>query len=390
VENQAFGYEVLYAKAVYGHEEIQAVLKVLENNPLCDGPATDAFEKRVASLFGKKYGIFVNSGSSALEITMKFLNFPDATEVITPACTFGTSYRSIRSAGYYPRLIDVEIGTYVPTVKAVEKAINKNTRAILIPHLIGSMPDLSGLKRLCKKYNLVYIEDSADQIGGKFNGLPTGFYSDVTIASFYASHHITAGGIGGMICTNKENWLSDLKSYRDWGRKTDGDRYIPFHGLYYDSKFIHHVNTGNYKCNEMCAAFGLVQLDKIKNFDDKRHDVFEKVYSIFAKYEDLFYLPTKTPTADFTWMSFPLTIKSKIDRHEFVKYLEKNKVQTRPLFCGNILYHPIAVGHTEKPEDFPNSCYIFANSLLLGCHHGMTNEEIEYLENVVNKYIKSI
>jgi CDP-6-deoxy-D-xylo-4-hexulose-3-dehydrase len=392
VRTDLFDYNVLYAKAVYGKDEIDAVINSLENNPLCDGSATDSFEKAIATLFGKKYGVFVNSASNGLEIVMRSLNLPEFAEVITPACTFGTSYRSIGAAGYRPRLVDVEIGTYIPTVKAIEAAITPNTKAILIPHLIGSIPDLVELQSLCRKHNLIFIEDSADQIGGKFNGLPTGCYSHVTVGSFYASHHITAGGIGGMVCVDDKDWAYNLRSYRDWGRKSvsdkDEDRYTILHGVKYDKKFIHYVNTGNYKCNEMCAAFGLAQLKKIDEFTSRRRSVFAKLYDFFAQYDDLFYLPRITPGADFTWMSFPLTIKSRLDRHEFVIWLENHKIQTRPLFCGNILYHPIAEGHDENPLDFPNSCYIFANSLLLGCHHGMTDEEIDYLCKTINEFIK--
>src|SRR3989344_3557931 len=139
MKKEGASLRVSYAGTVYGKKEIAAVVRVL-NNPfrISAGDAVHAFEEKVAKLFGKKFGVMVNSGSSANLVSLDALNLPKGSEVITPALTFSTTLAPLLQLGLKPVFVDVEPGTYVVDVGQVERKITKKTRALMIPSLIGN------------------------------------------------------------------------------------------------------------------------------------------------------------------------------------------------------------------------------------------------------------
>ena len=177
----------------YGEEEIQAVIESLRDGWLAGfGPRTVEFEEKIAETFGKKYGVFVNSGSSACLLALAALDLPKGSKVITPALTFSTTLAPILQLGYEPIFIDSNIKSYVPDVEDILDAVTDEVRAIMVPNLIGNKPDWSLLKaglELIGRNDIFIIEDSADTVTYTKD-------SDVSTTSFYASHVITAGGMG--------------------------------------------------------------------------------------------------------------------------------------------------------------------------------------------------
>jgi CDP-6-deoxy-D-xylo-4-hexulose-3-dehydrase len=198
--------KISYGKNVYGKEEINAVLNKLKKTTQM-GDAVARFEHKIAKLFSKRYGLMVNSGSSALMLATNVLNFKKGDEIITPCLNFGTAVSSIILSGATPILVDVDANTLQIDVNKIQKKITKKTKGIIVPNLIGNVPDWKKIKILAKKYKLKIIEDSADTLGAKINNKPTGIYSDISITSFYGSHIISCAGNGGMFLTN------DKKTY---------------------------------------------------------------------------------------------------------------------------------------------------------------------------------
>ena len=192
---------ISYAKTVYGQEEIDAVVKCL-NESTQMGNYARKFEAEIAELFDKKECLYVNSGSSALFIGIEAFDFPNESEVITPALTFGTSVGCLIKNNLVPVFVDVEPLTYCIDVNEIEKAINNNTVAILAPNLMGNLCDWPEIRKIADKYNLVVIEDSADTLGATINGKSSGAYSDMSITSFYGSHIINCAGNGGALLLN--------------------------------------------------------------------------------------------------------------------------------------------------------------------------------------------
>ena len=391
---------VLYTKAVYGKQEIQAVLKALNEGWLGAGKYTAEFEKKVARIFGKKYGLFVNSGTSANFFAMELANLPPESEVITQACTFPATLAPIVQKGHIPVFIDSKVGTYNIDVNKLESAISGRTKAIFISHAVGNVNDMVKISRLCKKYNLIFIEDACDTIGCKFNGKPTGVYSDITTTSFYAAHNITAGGGGGMVMVNDPLLHQEAKSLNDWGRSLPGTEdkditarlasTIGVGNIDYDAKMTYTRPTFNFKGVEMQSAFGLIQLKRLNKFNTRRSKNFKILYTFFSKYPDHFIVPEIHPAAETYLLAFPLTInpKSSIVRKDLLTYLESNKIQTRTLFAGNILHHPAYQNIKCRIHGtLKNADLIARNSFLIGCHHGLTDKMVDYMKKVFGNYL---
>ena len=172
--------KITYGKTVYDNKEIKAVLRTLKKSTQM-GESVNRFEKKISSLFGKKYGLMVNSGSSALILALNAMNFKSGSEIITPCLNFGTAVSSIMLSNLKPILIDCEIDTLQVDVKQIEKKITKKTKAILVPNLIGGIPDWEKIRKIANKHYLMVIEDSADTLGSTIKNKPTGLYSDILI-----------------------------------------------------------------------------------------------------------------------------------------------------------------------------------------------------------------
>jgi CDP-4-dehydro-6-deoxyglucose reductase, E1 len=389
--------KVLYAQAVYNSREKQAVSKSLNNSWLVGGPLVARFENKIAKQFGNKFGIAVNSGSSANLIAISSLRLPEHSEIITPACTFSTTASAITLNGHIPVFIDCEIGRYTINENDVEKAISLKTKAILVPQLIGGICDMVKLRKICNKHKLYLINDSCDTIGATLLGKRLGVYSDISTTSFYGSHIITAMGTGGMILTDNKEFRQIAVNMRDWGRIGDDreafDKRFNFtiDNIPYDSKFLYSEFGYNFKMSEASAAFGLEQLNKLPKFTKTRKKVFIQLYEYFSEYQEFFYLPTLMEGAKTNWLAFPLTIKKKapFSRYELLKHLEESGIQTRVLFSGNISRHPAYKKIKFRTfGNLKNSDQIMAAGFLIGCHQGMTKKHVDYIKKTAEKFLK--
>jgi len=362
------------------------------------GDNVKLFEKKVSNLFGKELGIMVNSGSSANLLAMELLDCPKNSEVITPILTFATTLSPILKKELTPVFVDVEPETYIVNIDEIEQAITSKTKALMIPSLLGNVPDLRRLRKIADENNLIFIEDSADTLGATFDNIPTGKFSDISTTSFYGSHIITAAGEGGMICCNNQKWEKRCKILRGWGRTSAlnesekiEDRFgIKLNDIPYDSKFIFEEMGYNFLPTEISAAFGLVQLKKLKRFTTIRQTNFNSLYEFFSKIK-FFKLPRQLSEVKTSWLAFPLTISENapFTRLEIVKYLEMNGIQTRPIFTGNVLKQPAfsKINYKNLGKDYEIANYIMENSFLIGCNHGLTEKHIEKIKNTFTAFL---
>ena len=372
---------VLYAQCVYGKEEKQAVLKSLENTFLSVGKNSAEFEKKVAKLFGKKYGVFVNSGSSANLLVSQVI--PPG-EVITPALTFATTLTPLLQTGHKPVFIDSEVNTFLPTVEAIEAKITPQTVAIMIPDLLGNRMDSARLRAICDAKGILYIQDSCDTLVKQRSG------GHFVTTSFYGSHIITAMGGGGMVMSDFKFEIDRIRTMRDWGRGVDvseviKDRYkYDIDGIPYDGKFVYTERGFNMRPIDAQAAFGLVQLKRLPKFIKVRKQNFKELYSFFKQFP-YFNLPVSQFNPN--WLAFPLTLKNApFTRFELVDWFESHNIQTRPIFSGNITRHPAFKGEGE----FPNADYVMEHGILLGIHQGMDKKQLNYVKDTFNRFVRSI
>jgi CDP-6-deoxy-D-xylo-4-hexulose-3-dehydrase len=402
--------KISYGKNVYDNEEIKAVLNQLKKSTQM-GKSVDIFENKIAKLFSKKYGLMVNSGSSALTLATNVLNFKKGDEIITPCLNFGTAVSSIIYSGATPIFADSEVDTLQIDIDEFKKKITKKTKGIIIPNLIGNIPDWKKIKQISDKFKLKIIEDSADTLGASIDNKPTGIFSDISITSFYGSHILSCAGNGGMFMTNDKKLFERAKVLRSWGRMstlTTGTSIktqikdsedinkrlnIKLDGFDYDKKFVFSEVGYNFEPSEIGASFGLVQLKKFVKFNKLRNRNFTSHLNFFKRKQKYFITPKIKTNVKTNFLAYPVIIKKnrKFNRKELQIFLEKNNIQTRPIFSGNILRHP-AFKHLKSSKNnissFKNSDYIMQHGLLIGCHQGLKTENIKYIHNSILNFLK--
>ena len=383
---------VPYARSVHGEEELEAVCRVIRSTTQM-GAHTRKFEERVAKLFGKRHGIAVNSGTSALLIAVELLDLPPGSEVITPALTFATTVGALVKRGLVPAFVDSLEGTYNIDPAQIEEMITPRTRAMLVPNLVGGLPDWDALAEIARRHDLALIEDSADTIGATLRGEPTGTRSTVSTSSFYGSHIMNCAGNGGILCVDDPALAERAMLLRSWGRRSSlisddasalEERFnAELEGIPYDAKFVFDEIGYNVEPSELGSAFGLVQLDRLEENIALRIQHFQSQYDFFAKYEEWFVLPRPLPEARSAWLAFPLTIRESapFSRRELQLFLERRNIQTRPILAGNILRQPgfRQIERRARPEGYPEADRVTRGGILLACHHGLDAEMLQHV-----------
>lgn len=386
---------------IHGEEEINAVNKVLRTSTQM-GVNTRNFESEIAKLFGHKYGIGTNSGSSSLLLAMEAFDLPEGSEVITPVLTFATTIGCIVKNNLIPVFIDSEsCNRFIIDVDKIEEQITPKTKAMCIPDLMGNMPNWKKISDLAKKYNLLILEDSADILGGEYDGKPTGNYSDISITSFYGMHMINCAGNGGMITTSNQKFYEKCMLLRSWGRSSSlfkdsesiENRFnVYLDNIRYDAKFIFEKVGYMMEPSELGSAFGLEQLKKLQSTLNKRDLVAKKHLNFFSKYKDWFHLPEMSGNCKSYWFAFPLIVKPKapFDRTEMQIFLENRNIQTRVIFTGNAVRQPAFknIKKVVSKDGYPIADEIMKNGILLACHHGLSDEMLDHLYTSLEEFLQ--
>ena len=392
---------VPYGLSVHGNEEIQAVTKVLKSSTQM-GKNVSTFEKKISKLFQKQYGLMVNSGSSALLLAMETLDFPPGSEIITPALTFSTTVGYIVRNNWIPVFVDVEEGTYCINESKIKNLITKKTKAIVAPHLMGNIVNWKKISPFLKKRGIVIVEDSADTLGATYKNQSTGKYADISITSFYGSHIINCAGNGGMVCFNDKSKYTKAKLLRSWGRssslfdekseKIENRFNIKLDGIRYDKKFVFEKIGHNLEPSELGAAFGLVQLKKLKQNLIIRERNFNLHSKFLKKYKKYFILPKQLPGSRSGWLAYPITIAddAPFSRTQMQIFLEKKNIQTRVVFTGNILRQPgfRKIKCKKDKNGYPEADKVMRNGILLACHHGLTKQMIRHIHKSIDEFVE--
>lgn len=393
-------YRVLYARARYGQREQERVNDVLDNpTSLIRGEYTREFESRVAERFGKEHGVMVNSGSSANLLALELLDLPPGSEVITPMLTFSTTVAPLLQLDLVPRFVDVRRSDFQIDVERVEQAITPDTEAILVPSLIGLVPNYETLSEIAAEHDLHLVEDSADTIGAKWDGTRTGEYTDLTTTSFYASHVITGFGGGGMVCMDDDDMYERALKFRGWGRRAEANQTDDIEerldfdvgGIPYDEKFVFDEIGYNFLPLEASAAFGTAQLERLDTFATRRKRNYRQLRDAVADFDQLGTAAIREETSTAP-LAFPLTVSetAPFDRRGIVTHLERNGIQTRSLWSGMITEQPGFKGiNCQLPDEpYKQTTHVMRNSFVVGCHQSMDSRDVAYVVNTIEEFLK--
>jgi len=403
---------VNYAGRVFDETEMKYLVDSSLDFWLTYGDYSKKFEKQLADYLGVRWTFLVNSGSSANLLAFYALTSPllkerqvkRGDEVITVAAGFPTTITPIVQYGAVPVFVDMELTNFNIDVTQLEKALSPKTKAIMIAHTLGNPFNIKAVKAFCDKHNLWLIEDNCDALGSTYEGKPTGTWGDIGTSSFYPPHHMTMGE-GGATYTDNPLLKKIMLSMRDWGRdcwcesgvdNTCGKRFgMSFGSLPkgYDHKYVYSHFGFNLKVSDMQAAVGVAQLEKFPTFVEKRKENFQKLYDGLKEIDELTLLE-KQPNSDPSWFGFMMTLKddANFSRNEIVEFLEKNKIQTRNLFAGNILRHPLfdemTIGEDYRViGDLPNTDKIMNDAFWIGLYPGMGDDAIHYMIKKIKEFI---
>ncbi|MDC1158564.1 DegT/DnrJ/EryC1/StrS family aminotransferase [Pelagibacteraceae bacterium] len=342
-----------------------------------EGPYVKKFENLFSSFNKRKYGIAVSSGTAALEIALKSLNLKKNDEVIIPTFTIISSAMCVFKEGVKPVLVDSNINNWNMSVEQTINKITKNTKAIIITHIYGFPVDMYKILSIAKKKKITIIEDAAEMIGQKYNGKICGSFGDISTFSFYANKHITTGE-GGMIVTNNKKIFEKCKSLRNLCFGIKGNRF-------------NHEDIGwNYRFTNVQAAIGLGQLKNIKWIVNRKKEIGIRYYNNLKMNKNIIIQKPKKPYSENIYWVFGilLTNKYKNKRDLIVKKLLKSNIQTRnfffPMHKQKIL---IKKKFFKKNMKFPVAEYLSKSGFYLPSGLGITNKEIDFVSDKVNKII---
>ena len=385
---------VHYGGAVIDTRETAAILKVIKDGGGYNwtvGACGARLEAMLAGYAAHRHAILTNSGSSALLLALVALELPRDSFVIIPATTFPTAYSAIIYAGLKPLVVDVKPTTYNIDENQVATALTKygsRVSAVIAVAIAGNIPHMDSLRRMTAKHGARLIMDNCDGFGGKYKGKPLESWADIAATSFHAAHIITMGE-GGAVFTSNADIARRVRQYRDWGREDGDDEPTALAGLPadYPRRYSYPVLGFNLKPLELQAAMGIVQFKKLTRFKAIRAANFKKLHAIFSRHPSLFKTIGIEKEADPCWFSFPVQVLG-VPRAVFTDYLMQRRIETRPIFSGNVLRHPIGAS-AVAPVPCAEADRILERSLFIGVSPRLTAPMIAFIKSVVDDFARA-
>jgi len=379
----------------FGVDEILAAVDCMLTSYVTMGKRVAELEKVFAELIGVPEGISCNSGSSANLLAIGALangqtkdGLRPGDEVIVPALAWSTTIWPLVQHGLVPVIVDIDPLTLNIDMNEAERAVSNKTRAIVPVHVYGNPCDMDAIQSLCKRHDLILVEDVCEAMGGSYKGRALGQFGRVSTFSFYFSHHITTFE-GGMCLTDDSEIADTMRILRShgWIRETKNQaRYTERHpGI--DPRFLF-VNTGyNLRLTEVQAAVGLEQVPKLKGFLDQRREAAALWDNVFAAYGETMQTQRETPGGAHAWFGFPVTIKpgAPYSCAMVRKHLDEAGVETRPIICGNIALQPgLHEYEFRTVGDLSSATNVMRNSFSIGNHHAVRAVDVDWVRNLLD------
>jgi len=370
----------------YGPQERAAVLEVLDSGRLTMGERVAKFEEQFAAYIGCKYGVMVNSGSSANLLAMSIIGLCNGDEVITPAVTWSTTVFPIIQNRAVPVFADVKIPDLTIDWHSSTGCYSANTKALFPVHLLGN----PCATEILSERNIPVIEDCCEAHGAVINGRKVGSFGDISTFSFYFSHHLNTIE-GGILLTNNEEHADAARTLRAHGwirNRSDRDRIA---GKYpaINADFLFYQAGYCLRPTEIEAALGLVQLPRLEGFLRDRERNAE--YWLKHLPEEKLILPQPRQGVRHAWFGYPIGVRENagLSRDQLVQHLNRNGIETRPIMSGNITKHPALEGQLVRvPYPLRNADQVDKLWFFIGNHSGIGEREREYVAEVIDEFVR--
>ena len=389
----------------YDEKDIVNCLNTLTRGWPTIGREVAKVEKKIQKLLNINNAIMLNSGGSANFLILYLLTSVYAKkkdrlypgdEILTPSVTWSTTVSPIIQNNLIPILVDVNLSTYDINVDLMEKAITKKTKAIMLVHPLGQVCDMDKILNICKKYNLLLIEDNCESIGAKYKNKFSGTFGKFSSISLYQSHHISAVE-GGLILTDDNYYADILRSMRANGwlrevRNTKTKKKFIIQNRKIDQSFMFPYIGFNFKPTDMSAALVLNQIGKLKSFISTRSKAANQLILGLKKYENYLILPKNQKNIKNSWFTFPITVKknSKFIKNDLVNFLTKNKIANRPIIAGNIADQPFLKKFKFKKTSLINSKKVMDSGFFIGLNHALNRKNTKYILSIFDSFFKKI
>lgn len=395
---------VYYSGPYWNSEEIVASVKtLLVGDWISAGKNVQEFETQFAKAIDEKHGVMVNSGSSANLIMIgalkKYFRWQDNDEIIVSVVGFPTTASVLVQNNLTPVFIDIEMLTLNFDLNLIEEKIASKTKAIFLSPVLGNSPDINKLKATCKKYDLKLILDDCDSLGSKWNNKLLNKYCIASSHSFYAAHTISTGE-GGMVVTSNNEIAKIARSLVNWGRSCHcygseglisngacGKRFSKWLKNYdgiVDHRYVFSNIGYNFKPLDLQGSIGIIQLTKLNEIIEKRKINKKKMARLFNNIKGT-HSPKQLKQADTVWFGTPIICDNKRLKQNLVRYLEKNKVQTRNYFSGNLLLHE-GYEHLGNFNDYPEANKVLEKVFFVGASPHYTKEVFDYVETILKAF----
>ena len=383
--------KIFYGRQWVKDDDVAAVADALKGDLITCGPYVDAVEKKICEVTGAKYAVVVCNGTAALHCAMIAAGVGNGDEVITTPLTFAASANCALYVGARPVFADVNPETYNIDPDSIEAHITDKTRAVVAVDYTGQAVENDRIKEICKKHGLIYVTDAAHAIGTKYKGQPEGSISDMTCFSFHPVKTITSGE-GGAITTNDPELYKKLRLASQHGIVRNVDELVDKNP---EGPWVYEMQTlgFNYRMTDFQAALLISQLDKLKEFSDRRKKIVERYNKAFEDMPEII-VQKEIPESETTRHLYIVQLnpeKLSCTRREFFDAMAAENVQCQVHYVP-VYWFPYYQKLGYEKGLCPEAERIYKNIVSIPLYPMLTDEDVDTsiaaVKKVVNWYRK--
>lgn len=356
--------------------DIEAVVAVLRSGRLSLGPKIEAFEEAISQYIGVRHAVAVSSGTAALHLIVKALGLGRGDEVLVPSFTFAASINVLLYEGVTPVFCDIEGVTYNLDPSRLEEGITSRTKAVLAVDVFGHPAEWESISSIAAKYDLRVIDDSCEALGAEYAGRKVGQFGDAAAFAFYPNKQITTGE-GGVLVTNDSEIARIARSLRNQGRGEMGS-------------WLEHERLGfNYRMDEMSAALGLSQLQRIETFLSRRQhvaDLYSSRLSAVPRVRTQFI----RPHVRMSWFVYVITLDEEVDRGAVVEALEERQIPVRGYFSPVHLQNYIIGREDCRIGELSVTETVARRTLALPFHNQLTKKDVDTVVEALHEAVQGV